>query len=68
MRDQTGHYRIAVASGESQNAVICLIFETHPTLPDSVLTDLATWRTEIQIRTPAQQRLALHRVGDSLIL
>jgi len=28
-----GQYRIAVASGESQNADNCLVLETHPTLP-----------------------------------
>jgi len=33
MRDQSGQYRNAVASGESQNADNCLILETHPTLP-----------------------------------
>jgi len=33
MRDQSGQYRNAVASGESQNADHCLILETHPTLP-----------------------------------
>jgi len=33
MGDQSGQYRNAVASGESQNADNCLILETHPTLP-----------------------------------
>ena len=33
MRNQSGQYRNAVASDESQNTDNCLILETHPTLP-----------------------------------